>query len=165
MSSWCHFEAFECIFHLSVKKIRSLHQRTRNQQNRAFPNLFSYSAWSAKGMIQQRLAIVLHRCTCAWTHNSFDCIIKKRRSKLKHKNSTVRFWFSLLCPRQLTWSLGLRKVLQSACISSARTGCICSYRKSGCKLSTHSSRVRKPWLTRVWLPFRAETRGSMSMGR
>ena len=38
---WCYFEAFECIFHLSLKFFRSFHELTHNQQNRAFPNLWS----------------------------------------------------------------------------------------------------------------------------
>ena len=38
---WCHFEANECIFHLSLKIFRSFHQLTRNHQNRAFPNIWS----------------------------------------------------------------------------------------------------------------------------
>ena len=38
---WCHFEALECIFHLSKENFRSFHQLTLNHQNRAFPNLWS----------------------------------------------------------------------------------------------------------------------------
>ena len=38
---WCHFEALECIFHLKLKKIPSVNQLTHNQQNTAFPNLWS----------------------------------------------------------------------------------------------------------------------------
>ena len=34
--------------------------------------------------------------------------------------------------------------MQITCISSARTGWMWSYRKSGCRLSTHNSSVRKP---------------------
>lgn len=61
---------------------------------------------------------------------------------------------------------GLRwKVRGFTCISSARTGWMWSYRKSGCRLSTQSSSVRRPWLTRVWEPLSADTSGSMSMGR
>ena len=38
---WCHFEALECIFHLKLKKIPSVNQLTHNQQNTAFPNIWS----------------------------------------------------------------------------------------------------------------------------
>ena len=37
---WCHFEANECISHLSLNIFRSFHQLTRHLQNRAFPNLW-----------------------------------------------------------------------------------------------------------------------------
>ena len=36
---WCHFKAFECIFHLSITFISSFHQLALNQQNRTLPNL------------------------------------------------------------------------------------------------------------------------------
>ena len=38
---WCHFEALECIFHLNLKKIPSVNHLTHNQQNTAFPNIWS----------------------------------------------------------------------------------------------------------------------------
>ena len=38
---WCHFEALECIFHLNLKKFHSGNQLTHNQQNTAFPSLWS----------------------------------------------------------------------------------------------------------------------------
>lgn len=47
-----------------------------------------------------------------------------------------------------TWataSFGFLSVLHRACISSARTGWMWSYRNSGWRLSTHSSSVRRPW--------------------
>lgn len=44
-----------------------------------------------------------------------------------------------------SWSAGLRSVRHKACISSARTGWMCSWRKSGCRLSTHNSNVLKPY--------------------
>ena len=38
---WCHFEALECILHLNLKKFPSVNQLTHNQQNTAFPNIWS----------------------------------------------------------------------------------------------------------------------------
>ena len=32
---WCHLEAFECIFYVSIKEFRTFHQLILNQQNRA----------------------------------------------------------------------------------------------------------------------------------
>ena len=37
---WFNFEGNECIFHLSLIFFCFFHQLTRNQQNRAFPNLW-----------------------------------------------------------------------------------------------------------------------------
>ena len=52
---WCHFEALECIFHLNLKKIPSVNQLTHNQQNTAFPNIWStlYTAFAfpSKGCV------------------------------------------------------------------------------------------------------------------
>ena len=73
-------------------------------------------------------------------------------------------------PRTLnaTWaipSFEFLKVFHRAWNNSALTGWMWSYRKSGCKLSTQSSKVRSPWLTSVWDPFKADTKGSINIGR
>lgn len=60
----------------------------------------------------------------------------------------------------LSWFL---KVRQSACVKSARTGCMRSIKKSFYKLSTHNFSGRSPWLISVCDPFNADTKGSINI--